>query len=551
MFPFLMRKFSVFIILFLSLPVSAQAISETQKLQSLCKIWGFLKYYHPNVAKGNFDWDKQLTQKITELDHINDKDQLNELYSHWLDSLGKVDECKECVIETNTIDFLKNFDLHWINNEEVFSENTIQKLNYIQNNRNIGENYYFGQGEVKVFFRNENSYGSKFTSKSISLLELFRYWNYIEYFFPYKYKTDQNWNDVLTEMIPKFLSITTDENYHLTLAELVTKIDDSHAFLFSPLISLNQYGRKKIPVEYSYAEGKLVVTKIGLNKFKEEVPLKIGDVIYDVNGKTIPQMVNSFGKYIPASNSWGKIKKAKSLFLFSNKDSIDLKLERGGENIAIRTKTYFLRDIIYEKVPVSDKWKFMDDKKTIGYVNMGIIEREDLDEMYTYLQSTEAIIFDLRNYPKQTILPLSRLILPENTVYYQFNFPETNYLSKFYRRKNSIGKKNPSYYKGNVVVLVDENTQSQAETTTMMFKQHPKSKVIGSHTAGANGDVIGFNIAGLKTSFTGIGAYYPDGRETQRIGIIPDILIKPTIEGLKEGKDEVLERALEYIQTGN
>ncbi|MET3536358.1 S41 family peptidase [Chryseobacterium limigenitum] len=345
-----MRKFSLFIIIFLSINFSAQKLSETQKLESLCKVWGFLKYYHPNVAKGNLDWDNQLFQKLNEIEKINDKSQLNEFYSNWIDSLGKVETCEQCKKEDNKIYFLKNFDLNWINNQNIFSENTTQKLNYIQDNRNIGDNYYFGLGGRKVFFRNENSYGSKFTSKEISLLELFRYWNYVEYFFPYKYKTDQNWNDVLTEMIPKFIKINNDETYHLTLAELVTKTDDSHAFLFSPFISLHQYGRRKIPVEYSYAEGKLIVTKINSNKFSEENPLKIDDVIYDVNGKTIPQMVNSFGKYIPASNSWGKIKKVKNLFLFTNNDSIALRLERNGQNLAIKAKAYLLKDIINEKL---------------------------------------------------------------------------------------------------------------------------------------------------------------------------------------------------------
>lgn len=544
-----MRKFSIFIILFLSLSFSAQTLSETQKLESLCKVWGFLKYYHPNVAKGNLDWDNQLFQKLNQLEKINDKNQLNELYSDWIDNLGKFETCEQCKKEDNKDYFLKNFDLNWINNQNIFSQNVIEKLNYIQNNRNVGENYYFGKGGRKVFFRNENSYGSKFKSKEINLLELFRYWNYVEYFFPYKYKTDEKWNDVLTEMIPKFIAITTDENYHLTLAELVTKTDDSHAFLFSRLISLNQYGRKKIPVEYNYAEGKLVINKINSTIFNEENPLQIGDVIYDINGKTIPQMVNSFGKYIPASNSWGKIKKVKNLFLFTNKDSTNIKLERNGQNLAIKVKTYLLKDIITEKPITPEKWKFIDEERKIGYVNMGIIERKDLDDMYSNLQSSESIIFDLRNYPKQTILPLSKLLLPENTIYYEFNFPETDYLSKFYSRKNSIGVKNADYYKGNIIVLVDENTQSQAETTTMMFKQHPKAKIIGSNTSGANGDIIRFTIADLETSFTGLGAYYPDGRETQRIGIIPDIIVKPTIKGLKEGKDEVLERALAYIKT--
>jgi C-terminal processing protease CtpA/Prc len=48
---------------------------------------------------------------------------------------------------------------------------------------------------------------------------------------------------------------------------------------------------------------------------------------------------------------------------------------------------------------------------------------------------------------------------------------------------------------------------------------------------------------------TGIGVYYPDGRETQRVGIIPNIEVKPTITGLKLNKDEVLEKAIEIINS--
>ncbi len=102
-----------------------------------------------------------------------------------------------------------------------------------------------------------------------------------------------------------------------------------------------------------------------------------------------------------------------------------------------------------------------------------------------------------------------------------------------------------------MVILVNEVTQSQAETTVMMLKQHPKAKVIGGYTSGANGDVISFNIAGLETCFTGLGAYYPNGRETQRIGIIPDIIVRPTVKGIQQGKDEIMERALEYLKSGN
>jgi len=45
-----------------------------------------------------------------------------------------------------------------------------------------------------------------------------------------------------------------------------------------------------------------------------------------------------------------------------------------------------------------------------------------------------------------------------------------------------------------------------------------------------------------------LGVYYPDGSETQRVGIKIDIPIKPTIAGIKAGRDELLEKAFELIE---
>ena len=55
---------------------------------------------------------------------------------------------------------------------------------------------------------------------------------------------------------------------------------------------------------------------------------------------------------------------------------------------------------------------------------------------------------------------------------------------------------------------------------------------------------------GYTAVFSAAGIIYPDAGQTQRIGIRIDIPVKPTIAGLKAGKDEVLLRALEYIRKG-
>ena len=104
------------------------------------------------------------------------------------------------------------------------------------------------------------------------------------------------------------------------------------------------------------------------------------------------------------------------------------------------------------------------------------------------------------------------------------------------------------HYQGKVVVLVDEVSQSQAEYTAMAFRSAPQATVIGSTTAGADGNVSEIPLpGGHRTMISGIGVFYPDKKPTQRVGIIPDFEVKPTIAGIRAGRDEVLEEALRRI----
>ena len=51
--------------------------------------------------------------------------------------------------------------------------------------------------------------------------------------------------------------------------------------------------------------------------------------------------------------------------------------------------------------------------------------------------------------------------------------------------------------------------------------------------------------------FSAIGVYYPNGEETQRIGIVLDVEVNQTIQGVREDRDELLEKAIELINSSN
>lgn len=536
--------------------LAQEKLTENQKLETLCKVWGFLKYYHPFVAKGSYNWDNQLIEKIKESEKIDSKKQFNKLLSSWIERFGKVEICKACEEQNDKKYFLKNFDLSWTDDEKVFSKDVIEKLNFIEENRNQGENYYVKQEPItkQLKVTNEKDYLEKFPTKEFRLLELFRYWNLVEYFFPYKYQTDENWNDVLKEMIPKFIFTKNETEYQIAILELVTKTDDSHARYYSSEFE-TFFGKNFLPTRVKFAEDKLVITEVFNNKINLNYNLQVGDVITKINGKTISEVIEFYKKYVPASNNTIKIRNIKNFnyFFRTKSDSINLQIIRNNETLDTKVPSINNKDIVSQKkTEDTPKWKIIDDD--IGIVNMGILEKLDVEKMYSQLKNTKAIIFDIRNYPKGTVHNIMKQIMDEKKQFCDFILPDFTYLGKYYYESKEnfiIGNENNSnYYKGKVAILVNESTQSHAEFSTMALQVFPNSKVIGSQTAGADGNVSKFNIAGNLTAFTGLAVFYPDGRETQRIGIVPDIEVKPTIKGIKEGKDEVLERALEYIKTG-
>jgi C-terminal processing protease CtpA/Prc len=82
----------------------------------------------------------------------------------------------------------------------------------------------------------------------------------------------------------------------------------------------------------------------------------------------------------------------------------------------------------------------------------------------------------------------------------------------------------------------------------MALRAAPGTLVVGSTTAGADGNVSKIPLpGGLVGKITGTGVFHPDRSPTQRIGIVPDVVVEPTVAGLGAGRDEVMEAAVRNV----
>jgi C-terminal processing protease CtpA/Prc len=77
----------------------------------------------------------------------------------------------------------------------------------------------------------------------------------------------------------------------------------------------------------------------------------------------------------------------------------------------------------------------------------------------------------------------------------------------------------------------------------------PNAVVVGSTIAAGDGNVSSIPLPGqLRTMINCPGVFYPDHHPTQRIGILPNVVAKHTIEAITAGRKEVLETAVHVIE---
>jgi len=525
----------------------------TDRLTSLGMLWGFLKYYHPAIARGDYNWDAELFRVLPKFLAAPGTSAANAVLEQWVDGLPGPEPCKTCkdLVKDSTVRLMPDYGT--IFNKENFSKALQEKLAYIKKNRGQGKQYYFGlAGAGNPDFRNENPYaGMVYPDAGYRLLALYRYWNMIQYFYPDKHLIGEDWNKVLPEFIPVFAQAADTAAYQLACLRLIARIHDTHANIWSNLPALNGYlGNYYAPVQTKFVEGKLVVTGYYTDSAGIKDKLLKGDVITKVDGSSVDLLIKKLLPITPASNYETQLRDLPRKVLRGKTAKVPIQLERNGQVMQVEMDRYeaarLNMRIDYDSHPADSSYKLINGD--IGYVYPGKYHNRQLGAIQELFKDKKAIIVDMRCYPSEFMpFTFGNFIKPGTSPFVKFGFVNLDIPGMVnVGEPISNGADNKEYYKGKVIVIVDASTQSQAEYTTMAFQSGPRTTVIGSTTAGADGNVSGIYLpGGIFTWISGLGVLYPDGREAQRAGVRIDVVVRPTLQGIKEGRDEMLEKAIE------
>lgn len=387
------------------------------------------------------------------------------------------------------------------------------------------------------------------------LLGAFRYWNAINYFYPYKSLMGEDWNAVLSWAIPKFENARDSLQYAMATSELVSRIHDSHGTVQGSTLPA-YFGIAPPGLKVRYVGDKLVVTEVADDSATRASGARLGDVVVRVDGEPVTARRARMTPYLAHSTPQSLDAKVSQRILNGGNNSVAALTVVGADGREREIKTprrmEFYQSMRWTRP--GPTWKVL--PGNIGYVDLERLTVPQVDSMFDALKNTKAIIFDNRSYPQGTAWSIApRLTDRDEVVGARFQRPLVMSPDSTEWNTHSFVQLLPRTtkprYHGKTVMLVDERTISQAEHTGLFFEAANGTKFVGSPTMGANGDVTVVVLPGnIGAAFTGHDVRHADGRQLQRVGIKPDVLVHPTIAGIRSGKDEVLERAIRFVETG-
>lgn len=527
-------------------------------LETLCRVWGYAKYHHPVFCDTlcRVDVDSALFALLPQVVHA-DRVTRNRHLLDWVRSLGAYTPNRVDYEQSLApLELVSTVDLAWTRDTTLLGcdlSHLLQDLRYAER----GENYYLRMGTMEngpgyhyLSLRNERSYPTRQMDSGLNLLTLFRLWNVIEYYAPNRSLTLHPWDEVLSTYIP-LMGVETDGRCFARLyMRLIRELNDGHAV--APVEML--FGQRMLPVWPLQAEGRLFVGYSG------DSLLERGNEVVAIDGEPISERLELLREYASRSNGASLRQALRYYGLCTRRDTAEVVRRRAGvcDTLRVATVPYGSVSPLYDPAQLEQPpFRLLAD--SVGYIYAGTFSREHLAEVGQTLPRTRALIIDLRTYPLKVdgalIALIGQSLCTESVVVRQALYQTLALPGLFYRQEQwlfedfgEVAARCTEPYKGRVILLVDEMTQSNPEFQAMAFQSCPQTLTIGSPTSGANGSIVWIPLPGQMTSFSGIGALYPDGTQPQTVGVRLDVEVLPTAEGLQAGRDEVLERALELAR---
>jgi len=336
-------------------------------------------------------------------------------------------------------------------------------------------------------------------------------------------------------------------DYSRTLQKMMAQAKDGHGYIsgYTPVPEGATQGY--LPIALRRIDSKWILVGTG-------TPLvNLGEQVVSIGGIDIESISLDLAPYIPCSTTqWRDYKLSTRLLMGSFNKAVEVEIagfDGAGRKVSL---TYGSNAVPPSNGPKAVSW--VEQEPGIYYINLGLLQQGEVAGLVSRLAAAKGVILDARVYPQDFMgwITLYTYFSSQTLVSARFAYPSP-------LRPDRVGyQMTPAQNTWSVnsplitapkVFLCDEGCLSQMEYLLQNAKGNNLGRIVGAPTGGTNGDINPFTLAtGNTVNWTGLRVENVDGSRFHGIGIIPDVLVKPTIAGSAANKDEVLDAALKLLR---
>jgi C-terminal processing protease CtpA/Prc len=365
-------------------------------------------------------------------------------------------------------------------------------------------------------------------------------WNVYQHFYPYFDVVATDWSAALDEAITSALSDANADDFDITLRRMLHHLQDGHAFL-------SRRGAPPaawLPLSLEYVEGELVVVATA-----EPESVLVGDVVLEIDEVPAAELVEREMALRSGSEQWLNV--AAPYFLASGPAGghVHLRVLRGSvehEVVLVRDRDRPAREARPEEIAEVTPGIF--------YVDMSRATTSAFTRRVEEIATARGVIFDLRGYPNFNHQILSFLtdqqLQGPPMLIPQIIYPDRERMHGYHDSDRLTMSPQHPRLTGHLVFLTNARAMSYAESVMSLVEAYEFAEIVGGPTAGANGVNNVFEVpGGYSLGFTGMRVLKHDGSQHHLIGIRPTVPVERTIRGVREGRDELLEQAINLIES--
>jgi C-terminal processing protease CtpA/Prc len=365
-------------------------------------------------------------------------------------------------------------------------------------------------------------------------------WNVARHFYPYWDAVKLDWEGALRTWLAAQPPSQTRAELRDQLRRLTAPLDDGH-------VAIADFG-DKAPRAFLAISVRPMGDQFVVDASRVPEQVRPGDVIASVHGKPAKAWFDERLALLSGSPHHKRWRMRFELLAGPRGSTVPLELLRGKRTVEV-TLPYTATQLMQGPRPAA----IQEVRPGVHYVDITRFDKAAFDKALETLKGAKGIIFDARGYPGRDAVSLVPYWLTgEDPARWMF---VPRYDKPFAQSTTawSIGwqmQRNPALEKPVKVLLTDARTIDYAESLAAYFPAQKTGPMVGERTAGANGNVARATLpSGMSFFFSSMRVTLHDGTTSMHAkGIPPDEPASPTVEGIRAGRDEILEAAIRRIE---